>query len=311
MEQPFFSVIIPAYNRASILPETIDSIQQQSFLSWEIIVVDDGSKDNTAEIIKDLAVRDQRIKYVYQDNAERSAARNNGARHAEGRYLFFLDSDDGFEPHHMHEVHALLQKEAFPVGLVFSNVLYLKETGIERPEIPDMQEGKGFDYVLRHPITPSRVCVHRDVFEVFQFDPEIVIVEDQVLWVSIATRFPVFHQKEYTVRYRIHEGNSIDLSRDSYRSRYLGLLRLFNHPKYAEISAQIPTEQKKHMLAECAFNRARHHEFVGQILKMNRMLLLSMRHKLLYRNKERVYMFLIHHLIGKLVLKFMGKGKTI
>jgi len=292
MEQPFFSVIIPAYNRASILPETIESIQKQSFQSWEIIVVDDGSKDNTRAVVESLMQVDARIKYNYQNNAERSAARNNGARNAQGRYLFFLDSDDGFESHHMHEVHALLQKEAFPIGLVFSNVLYLKESGIEQPQIPDMIEGKGFDYVLRHPITPSRVCVHRDVFEVFQFDPEIVIVEDQVLWVSIATRFPVFHQKAYTVRYRIHEGNSIDLSRDSYRSRYMGLLRLFNHPKYAEISAQIPMKQKKHMLAECAFNRARHHEFVGQYMKMVRMLGLSFLHRTNYRNKERLFMVL-------------------
>ncbi|MFN5318241.1 MAG: glycosyltransferase family 2 protein [Bacteroidia bacterium] len=303
MEQPFFSVIIPAYNRASILPETIESIKTQSFHSWEIIVVDDGSKDNTRAVVESLMQADARIKYIYQNNAERSAARNNGARNAQGRYLFFLDSDDGFEPHHMHEVHALLQKEAFPVGMVFSNVLYLKESGIEKPEIPDMENGRGFDYVLRHPITPSRVCVHRDVFEVFQFDPEIVIVEDQVLWICIATRFPVFHQKGYTVRYRIHDGNSIDLSRDSYRSRYVGLLRLFNHPKYAEVSAQIPTEQKKHMLAECAFNRARHHEFVGQISKMNSMLLLSFKHKMKYRNKERAYLFVSNvPLLGKFIV---------
>ena len=291
MENPFFTVIIPAYNRASILPETIESIQNQRFESWEIVVVDDGSKDDTEAVIRGISTHDSRIKYVYQENAERSAARNNGAKNAQGRYLFFLDSDDAFEPNHMHEVHALLQKEEFPVGMVFSNVLYLKENGIEKPDIPSMEEGGSFDYLLRHPITPSRVCVHRDVFNVFQFDPEIVIVEDQVLWICIATRFPVFHQKEYTVRYRIHDGNSIDLSRDSYRSRYAGLLRLFNHPKYAEISAKIPMEQKKHMLAECAFNRARHHEFVGQISKMNGMLLQSFKHKANYRNKERVYLF--------------------
>jgi glycosyltransferase involved in cell wall biosynthesis len=291
MEEPFFSVIIPAYNRASILPETIVSNQKQSFSSWEIIVVDDGSKDNTSAVVESLMQADDRIKYIYQNNAERSAARNNGARNARGRYLFFLDSDDGFEPQHMHEVHALLQKEAFPIGLVFSNVLYLKESGIEKPEIPDMIEGKGFDYVLRHPITPSRVCVHRDVFEVFQFDPEIVIVEDQVLWVSIATRFPVFHQKAYTVRYRIHDGNSVDLSKNPFKPRYKGLQRLFKSSKYVLVSSKIPKEFKQFILAECSFNEARHYEFTGQIAKMNCMLMQSFLHKLNYRNKERVFMF--------------------
>jgi glycosyltransferase involved in cell wall biosynthesis len=300
MERPFFSVIIPAYNRASILPETIESIQKQSFDSWEIIVVDDGSKDNTEEVVRGILSQDSRINYVYQENAERSAARNNGAKNARGRYLFFLDSDDAFEPNHMQEVYSLLQSEEFPVGMVFSNLLYLKENGIEKPDIADMEKGQGFDYVLRHPITPSRVCVHRDVFNIFQFDPQIVIVEDQALWICIATRFPVFHQKEYTVRYRIHDGNSVDLSRDSYRSRYKGLQRLFNHPAYAAISVKIPSAQKRHMLAECAFNRARHHEYVGQISKMNGMLLQSFKHKANYRNKERVYLFVSN-------VPFLGK----
>jgi glycosyltransferase involved in cell wall biosynthesis len=302
MEAPFFSVVIPAYNRADILSETIQTIKNQQFHSWEIIVVDDGSKDSTADVVKALSQSDARIKYVYQNNAERSAARNNGAKNASGKYLFFLDSDDGFEPEHMLKVYELLQTQQFPVAMVVSHVIYQKENSMERPEIPELKEGCGFDYVLRHPITPSRVCVHREIFDVFQFDPQIVIVEDQVLWICIATRFPVFQQKEFTVRYRIHEGNSVDLSRDSYRSRYKGLQRLFNHADYAVISAKIPPEQKRHMLAECAFNRARHHEYKGQYSKMARMLVQSFLHEPSYRNKERAYMLLVGMpLVGSLI----------
>ena len=305
MDSPFFSVIIPAYNRATILPETIESIQNQRFESWEIVVVDDGSKDDTESVVRGISSHDSRIRYIYQENAERSAARNNGAKNAQGRYLFFLDSDDAFEPNHMHEVHALLQKEEFPVGMVFSNVLYLKENGIEKPSIPDLEEGGSFDYVLRHPITPSRVCVHRDVFNVFQFDPEIVIVEDQVLWICIATRFPVFHQKEYTVRYRIHDGNSVDLIKNPFRPRYKGLQRLFKSSKYIEVSSKIPKEFKQFILAECSFNEARHYEFIGQIAKMNCMLLQSFIHKPNYRNRERLFMcvsnvpFLGNFIVGR------------
>ena len=79
MNSPFFSITIPAYNRGYILPETIKSIQEQTFQAWEVIIVDDGSKDNTREIVEQLSAEDSRIRYVYQDNAERSAARNNGA----------------------------------------------------------------------------------------------------------------------------------------------------------------------------------------------------------------------------------------
>jgi glycosyltransferase involved in cell wall biosynthesis len=303
MDSPFFSVIIPAYNRATILPETIGSIQNQRFESWEIVVVDDGSKDDTEAVIRGISTHDSRIKYVYQENAERSAARNNGAKNAQGRYLFFLDSDDAFEPNHMQEVYSLLQREEFPVGMVFSNLLYLKENGIEKPDIADMEKGQGFDYVLRHPITPSRVCVHRDVFNIFQFDPQIVIVEDQVLWICIATRFPVFHQKEYTVRYRIHDGNSVDLSKNPFKPRYKGLQRLFTNSNYSAISIKIPEAHKRILLAECSFNEARHFEFVREYFKMTRLLLRSFIHKMDYRNKERLYMFISSlPLLGKLIV---------
>ena len=76
---PFFSIIIPTYNRDYILPETINSIQEQSFGNWEVILVDDGSTDNTRELVESLSIVADRIRYVYQQNAERSVARNNGA----------------------------------------------------------------------------------------------------------------------------------------------------------------------------------------------------------------------------------------
>jgi glycosyltransferase involved in cell wall biosynthesis len=69
-----FSIIIPTYNRADLIPETIRSVQNQTFKDWECIIVDDGSTDNTKSIIEDLIKQDSRIKYVYQENAERSAA---------------------------------------------------------------------------------------------------------------------------------------------------------------------------------------------------------------------------------------------
>ena len=292
--QPFFTITIPAYNRAYILPETIESIQKQTFSQWEIIVVDDGSTDNTANLISEMAKADARIRYLFQENAERSAARNNGADHANGMYLLFLDSDDSFFFDHLEKIHQLLEIKGFPVGMVFSNVSYLTETGLEKPEIPEMLAGKEFEYMLLQPITPSRVCIHKQVFTEFRFDPEIVIVEDLVLWVSIASKFPVYQLKDATCIYRIHGGNSVDLSRNSYLDRYKGLLRLFNDSFYKEISIKIPATIKKHLLAECAFNMARHFEYVKNVRQMNRMLLQSAKHDMGYRNKERLYMFLSH-----------------
>jgi glycosyltransferase involved in cell wall biosynthesis len=300
---PFFSITIPAYNRAYILPETIESIQKQTFENWEVIVVDDGSKDDTEEVVKAIGTSDSRIRYVYQNNAERSAARNNGASHAKGLYLLFLDSDDSFFPEHLQKLYELLEKNSFPVGMVFSNVTYLTDNGLVKPQLPTMQIGQEFEYVLLQPITPSRVCLHKDVFLDFKFDPKIVIVEDMVLWVCIASKYPVFQLLDYTSIYRIHGGNSVDLSRNSYLDRYKGLLRLFNDKDYAGISKNIPVTIKKHLLAECCFNMARHFEFIEKFGKMNQMLLLSFKHLQGYRNKERIYMFLSHFPITALFLK--------
>lgn len=90
---PYFSIIIPSFNRAQILDNAINSILLQSFTDYEIIIVDDGSKDNTKEIVNKY-LQDSRVRYYYQNNKGVCAARNLGATHAKGKYLLFLDSDD-------------------------------------------------------------------------------------------------------------------------------------------------------------------------------------------------------------------------
>ena len=87
-----FSIITPTYNRAHTLPRAIESVLKQTFLYWELIIVDDGSIDNTKEVISKY--NDERIKYIYQENRGVCSARNNGISKANGKYLTFLDSDD-------------------------------------------------------------------------------------------------------------------------------------------------------------------------------------------------------------------------
>lgn len=93
---PFFSVVIPLYNRAAIVGDTIQSVLAQDWQDFEIVVIDDGSRDNPRPAIE--AVGDKRVRYIRQDNAGGGAARNNGIETARGRYIAFLDSDDLFLP---------------------------------------------------------------------------------------------------------------------------------------------------------------------------------------------------------------------
>src|SRR5437763_11554370 len=92
----FFSIIIPTYNRASMIEKTIQSALNQSYSDYEIIIVDDGSTDNTEQVV--LSIKDARIFYFKKENAERAAARNYGAHRAKGDYITFLDSDDVLYP---------------------------------------------------------------------------------------------------------------------------------------------------------------------------------------------------------------------
>lgn len=93
---PFFSVVIPLYNRADIVGDTIRSVQAQDWQDFEIVVIDDGSRDDPAPVIE--AIGDPRVRYIRQDNAGGGAARNHGIKAARGRYIAFLDSDDLFLP---------------------------------------------------------------------------------------------------------------------------------------------------------------------------------------------------------------------
>src|SRR5687767_11931504 len=92
----FFSVVIPTYNRADQISDTIRSFLDQNYNRFEIIVVDDGGSDNTREVV--TAFKDQRISYHYKENGERAAARNYGAALAKGDYVTFYDSDDAVYP---------------------------------------------------------------------------------------------------------------------------------------------------------------------------------------------------------------------
>jgi len=101
MKKPIVSVICPCYNQEKYLSETIDSVLAQSMEDWELVIVDDGSKDNSASIAKDYVQRDQRVKYIYQDNAGPSSARNHGVKESTGKYVFFLDGDDKIAPNYL------------------------------------------------------------------------------------------------------------------------------------------------------------------------------------------------------------------
>ena len=87
------TVVIPTYNRAHLIKDAVESVLNQTYQDFELIVIDDGSTDNTREV---LAIYKDKLRYIYQENQGRSAARNHGIKLAQGEYIAFLDSSDYF-----------------------------------------------------------------------------------------------------------------------------------------------------------------------------------------------------------------------
>lgn len=127
-KNPTVSVIIPTHNRANLIGKAIDSVLDQTCQDFEIIVIDDGSTDNTAEIVKGFD--DFKIHYISHElNRGTSAARNTGIKASRGEYIALLDSDDEWLPEKLDRQVEVLQDEPSEVGVVYSDVLYIDENG--------------------------------------------------------------------------------------------------------------------------------------------------------------------------------------
>lgn len=108
---PFFSVVICTYNRASLLPRALDSLLAQEDSDWEAVVVDDGSRDNTAEIMRRYTAEHANIRYLYHANRGLSISRNVGILATGGHYVTYLDSDDAFTPDHLRTRREILEAD--------------------------------------------------------------------------------------------------------------------------------------------------------------------------------------------------------
>ncbi len=285
----FFSIIIPTYNRAHILPRTIASVLAQTYTNWECIIVDDGSTDNTKELIASYTY--PRITYIYQTNAERSAARNNGIRLAQGEYICFLDSDDEYLPEHLE----VLEREIFNIkspiqAMYFTNAVFAQSGSMWKPEFPKLRLGYTLDYMLDNPIIPARVCIHSHILQHIQFREDIVIVEDQVLWSTIAMHYPVYHIREYTVRYHLHEDNSVNWKKNCFTPRLHGLQKFF---KQEDAQKHISKSKRNEMLSDCYFGIARFYLHNNQYWNMCKNLIFSIIQKPFHpQTKAKVHMIL-------------------
>ncbi|MDQ4121019.1 MAG: glycosyltransferase [Acidobacteriota bacterium] len=231
--KPLVSVVIPAYNAARTLSGTIQSVFEQTVQDFEIIIVDDGSKDNTLEIARAIAASDSRVKLIAQPNSGASAARNAGIKAAAGEYIAFLDADDLWLPQKLERQIALLNSEkdvaAIQTGAFYVNdnleVLSIRPCLVPKDVLLETLLFRSF------PALMSTLLVKRSAFDkIGLLDTKLVILEDWELAIRLSRFCDLKSIEEPLALYRNYPGNrSRDLS-IHIKPGHIILERLFQDP---------------------------------------------------------------------------------
>ncbi len=219
---PFFSIIIPLYNKEKAIENTLKSVFHQSFTDYEILVINDGSTDKSEEKVKSFS--DERLRLISSENRGVSQARNLGISESKGKLVAFLDADDYWFPYHLQTLFQLYQN--FPeAGLLATNYqFYYSDKKIIQPVFEGIPTEKWsgiitdfFHSSMKFRIAwTSAVAVPKNVLdEVGNFDENITLGagEDTDLWIRIALKYPVAFDNEVSAYYQMESENRISLSK--------------------------------------------------------------------------------------------------
>lgn len=236
MNEPTVSIILPTYNRAAFLPEALASIRAQTFTDWELIIVDDGSTDETKDLIARLTADvPQQVYYLYQHNQGAYGARNTGLDHAAGKYVAFYDSDDQWLPHHLARCVAALDEhrdvdwvygacrivDQRSGGVISPNSFY--ENGAPRPflRLRAQRTSSGLSLIDDHRATRCMIShgfycglqnslLRRSLFDESRFEAaNRNEAEDQLIVIrALAAGRRFAYYDDVHVVYRVHDSNS-------------------------------------------------------------------------------------------------------
>lgn len=205
---PFFTVVIPTYNRSGLIMDTLVSVFNQSFESFELLLVDDGSTDDTEFVVSQI--KDPRFKYFKKKNQERGAARNFGVVHAKGKYITFCDSDDLLYPDYLKNAHETISSSAQEIPWL--HLAY----EIKRDHLPSIKMSiNPSEYILTlakgNPLSCMGVFVLRNVIlnNLFNEDRNLAGSEDWELWVRLASQYPIVIDKRISASLIMHDGRSV------------------------------------------------------------------------------------------------------
>lgn len=193
------SVVIPAYNRANIIRAAVESVLNQTYKDLELIVVDDGSSDDTKKVLDQI--NDSRLRYVYQNNAGACAARNYGIELARGEYIAFHDSDDRWLPTKLEKQMAIFEK--YNADIVFCKLNYRQSNGNIVIQPTYIREGFLSPIVNLFGIGTQTIIAKREVFENYKFDKDIPRFQEFEMLYRATKQYSIYCIDEGLVDYEV------------------------------------------------------------------------------------------------------------
>lgn len=201
MNRVKFSIVIPVYNKEKHIINTIQSVIDQEFVDYEIVIVDDGSTDKSITYLKSL--NNCKINIYHQNNSGVSSARNRGIKQSKGEFILFLDADDIWKNNHIKIINSLIDE--FPLNSVFSSGFAIKNND-RVTKIQKVDAGIVDNYFKQAIIAPvvhtSSICIRKNVFnDLDAFNEQITHGEDIELWARLARNYQIVLAKEVSAYY--------------------------------------------------------------------------------------------------------------
>lgn len=271
LRSPFFSIIIPTYNREKFINRAIESVLQQTFTDFELIIVDDASTDTTVKIIQTYT--DSRIRLLQNTvNIERCESRNKGIKMAQGEYICFLDSDDYHLPEHLHTLHKEIAAQKNPKALFFTNSWNSHNGTLTKRVCPPIEHYNLFEYICLYTFNPQRMCIHHSILHKYAFDPEVYVCEDLDIAARIATQYKILQIPKRTTVYVHHEESFTGGDRLKPFKELENYNRIFDKP---ELRSAIPYKVKRQLRSMCYFHISAYYEAASMPWEMYKSIIRS------------------------------------
>jgi len=207
MTNILFSIVVPTYNREKFIVKTIQSLLNQTYNNFELLIIDDGSTDNTEKVVREI--EDQRIQYHQKENGERGAARKYGAKLAKGKYVNFFDSDDLAYSNHLSEAMEMLHK--FNTPEVFHLGYDIKNTEGRTLKRKNLVTDINNSLVHGNCLSCNGVFVRLDIVKKHPFSTirALSASEDYLLWFKLAARYTIHSSLIVTSTIIEHSSRSV------------------------------------------------------------------------------------------------------